>query len=40
LLGLEALGKNGALVLVSVRGGDQMAEVPSAKLNLDFVLGD
>ena len=40
MLGLQALGKNGVLVLVSVSGGDQMAEVPAKKLNLDFVLGD
>jgi hypothetical protein len=35
---MEALGKNA--VLVSVSGGDRMAEVPAAKLNQDFVLGD
>jgi glucose 1-dehydrogenase len=37
---MEALGKNGVLVLASVTGGDQMVEVPAAKINLEFVLGN
>jgi glucose 1-dehydrogenase len=37
---MEALGKNGVLVLASVTGGNQMAEVPAAKINLEFVLGN
>src|SRR5436309_3136046 len=37
---MEALGKNGVLVLSSVTGGNQMVEVPAAKINLEFVLGN
>jgi threonine dehydrogenase-like Zn-dependent dehydrogenase len=37
---MEALGKNGVLVLASVTGGNQTAEVPAAKINLEFVLGN
>ena len=37
---MEVLGKNGVLVLASVTGGNQMAEVPAAKINLGFVLGN
>ena len=37
---MEALGKNGVLVLASVTGGTQMVEVPAAKINLEFVLGN
>jgi glucose 1-dehydrogenase len=37
---MEALGKNGVLVLASVTGGSQMVEVPAAKINLEFVLGN
>jgi glucose 1-dehydrogenase len=37
---MEALGKNGVLVLASVTGGNQMAEVPAARINLEFVLGN
>ena len=37
---MAALGKNGVLVLASVTGGNQMAEVPAAKINLEFVLGN
>jgi len=37
---MEALGKNGVLVLASVTGGDQKVEVPAAKINLEFVLGN
>lgn len=37
---MQALGKNGVLVLSSVTGGDKMIEVPADKINLDFVLGN
>src|SRR5205823_10493272 len=37
---MEALGKDGVLVLASVTGGDQMVEVPAARINLEFVLGN
>ncbi|HEY6121331.1 MAG TPA: glucose 1-dehydrogenase [Pyrinomonadaceae bacterium] len=37
---MQALGKNGVLVLSSVTGGDRKIEVPADKLNLDFVLGN
>jgi threonine dehydrogenase-like Zn-dependent dehydrogenase len=37
---MEALGRNGVLVLASVTGGDQRVEVPAAKINLEFVLGN
>lgn len=37
---MQALGKNGVLVLSSVTGGDRMAEVPADRINLDFVLGN
>jgi threonine dehydrogenase-like Zn-dependent dehydrogenase len=37
---MEALGKNGVLVLASVTGGNRMVEVPAAKINLEFVLGN
>jgi glucose 1-dehydrogenase len=37
---MEALGRNGVLVLASVTGGSQMVEVPAAKINLEFVLGN
>jgi len=37
---MEALGKNGVLVLLSVTGGDRQAEVPADKINLGFVLGN
>src|SRR5205823_7948063 len=38
--GMEALGKNGVLVLASVTGGSRTVEVPADKINLDFVLGN
>jgi glucose 1-dehydrogenase len=38
--GMQALGKNGVLVLSSVTGGDRMVEVPADRINLDFVLGN
>jgi threonine dehydrogenase-like Zn-dependent dehydrogenase len=37
---MEALGKNGVLVLSSVTGGDRMVAVPADKINLGFVLGN
>ena len=37
---MQALAKNGVLVLTSVTGGDRTVEVPSDRLNLEFVLGN
>src|SRR5437588_10159214 len=37
---MEALGKNGVLVLASVTGGERKLEVPADKINLEFVLGN
>jgi glucose 1-dehydrogenase len=37
---MQALGKNGVLVLSSVTGGDRKIEVPADKLYLEFVLGN
>ena len=37
---MQALSKNGVLVLSSVTGGDRTVEVPSDKINLQFVLGN
>jgi threonine dehydrogenase-like Zn-dependent dehydrogenase len=37
---MQALGKNGVLVLSSVTGGDRHVDVPSDRINLDFVLGN
>jgi threonine dehydrogenase-like Zn-dependent dehydrogenase len=37
---MQAVAKNGVLVLSSVTGGDRMVEVPADKINLDFVLGN
>lgn len=37
---MEALGKNGVLVLSSVTGGDHRLEVPADRINLGFVLGN
>ena len=37
---MQALGKNGVLVLSSVTGGDKRIEVPADMINLDFVLGN
>src|SRR6185369_10872611 len=37
---MQALAKNGVLVLSSVTGGDRKVEVPADKLNLEFVLGN
>jgi threonine dehydrogenase-like Zn-dependent dehydrogenase len=38
--GMQALAKNGVLVLTSVTGGAKTTEVPSDKVNLEFVLGN
>jgi len=38
--GMQALGKNGVLVLASVTGGDHMIQIPADRINLDFVLGN
>jgi threonine dehydrogenase-like Zn-dependent dehydrogenase len=37
---MQALGKNGVLVLSSVTGGDRRVEVPADQINLGFVLGN
>lgn len=37
---MQALGKNGVLVLTSVTGGGRKVEVPADKINLEFVLGN
>lgn len=37
---MEALGKNGVLILASVTGGERQHAVPADKINLDFVLGN
>jgi threonine dehydrogenase-like Zn-dependent dehydrogenase len=37
---MQALGKNGVLVLSSVTGGNKMIDVPADKINLDYVLGN
>jgi threonine dehydrogenase-like Zn-dependent dehydrogenase len=37
---MQALGKNGVLVLSSVTGGNRMVQVPADRLNLEFVLGN
>jgi threonine dehydrogenase-like Zn-dependent dehydrogenase len=37
---MQALGKNGVLVLSSVTGGDKHIEVPADRINLEFVLGN
>jgi threonine dehydrogenase-like Zn-dependent dehydrogenase len=37
---MEALGKNGVLVLASVTGGERIAEVPADRINQGFVLGN
>jgi len=35
---MQALGKNGVLVLSSVTGGDKMIQIPADRINLEFVL--
>jgi threonine dehydrogenase-like Zn-dependent dehydrogenase len=37
---MQALGRNGVLVLSSVTGGDRMVQVPADRINLEFVLGN
>src|SRR6266436_5866495 len=37
---MQALGKNGVLVLSSVTGGDKMISIPADRINLEFVLGN
>jgi glucose 1-dehydrogenase len=37
---MQALGKNGVLVLSSVTGGNRKVEVPADRINLEFVLGN
>jgi threonine dehydrogenase-like Zn-dependent dehydrogenase len=37
---MQALAKNGVLVLSSVTGGDHRIEIPADKINLNFVLGN
>jgi glucose 1-dehydrogenase len=37
---MQALGKNGVLVLSSVTGGDKMVSIPADRINLEFVLGN
>src|SRR5262249_25997583 len=37
---MQALGKNGVLVLSSITGGDRKVEVPADRINLEFVLGN
>ncbi len=37
---MEALGKNGVLILASITGGDRRVEVPADRINLGFVLGN
>jgi threonine dehydrogenase-like Zn-dependent dehydrogenase len=37
---MQALGKNGVLVLASVTGGDKTTTVPADKINQAFVLGN
>ena len=37
---MQALAKNGILILSSVTGGDRRIEIPADKINLEFVLGN
>lgn len=37
---MDAVAKNGILILTSITGGDRKCEVPADKLNMDFVLGN
>jgi glucose 1-dehydrogenase len=37
---MQALGHNGVLVWTSITGGDRSVDVPSDKINLDWVLGN
>lgn len=36
----QGLAKNGVLILTSVTGGERKAEIPSDKINFEFVLGN
>lgn len=38
--GMQAVARDGVLVLASVTGGDRTATVPTDKINLEFVLGN
>ena len=37
---MQALGHNGVLVWTSITGGKKMAEIPSDKINIEWVLGN
>jgi threonine dehydrogenase-like Zn-dependent dehydrogenase len=37
---MQALAKNGVLVLTSITGGNRSLEVPADRINLEFVLGN
>ena len=37
---MEALGKNGVLMMVSITGGDHKLEIPADRINQGFVLGN
>jgi glucose 1-dehydrogenase len=37
---LQAVAKNGVLVLTSITGGNRRLEVPADRINLEFVLGN
>jgi glucose 1-dehydrogenase len=37
---MQALEKNGVLILSSITGGDRKIEIPSDRINLEFVLGN
>jgi glucose 1-dehydrogenase len=37
---MDALAKNGVLVLLSVTGGDRRIEIPADRINQGFVLGN
>ncbi|MGH9492384.1 MAG: glucose 1-dehydrogenase [Terriglobales bacterium] len=37
---MEALGKNGVLMMVSITGGDRKLEIPADRINQGFVLGN
>ena len=37
---MQALARNGALVLTSITGGNHTIEVPADRINLEFVLGN
>ena len=37
---MQAVAKNGVLVLTSITGGDKRLEIPADRINLEFVLGN